>query len=36
MKSGQGLYAWDAPAIAKEKDRHEKAVLAVFEREGLQ
>ncbi len=39
MKSGQGLYPWDAAAIAKEKERYERAlqaVLAVFEREGLQ
>lgn len=39
MKSGQGLYAWDAAAIATEKDRYEKAlqaVLAIFAREGLQ
>ncbi len=39
MKSGHGLYPWDAASIAKEKDRYEKAlqaVLAVFEREGLQ
>ncbi len=39
MKSGHGLYPWDAESIAKEKERYEKAlqaVLAVFEREGLQ
>jgi 3-hydroxybutyryl-CoA dehydrogenase len=39
MKSGQGLYPWDAASIAREKERYEKAlqaVLAVFEREGLQ
>ena len=39
MKSGQGLYPWDADSIAREKNRYEQAlqaVLAVFEREGLQ
>lgn len=39
MKSGHGLYPWDPASIAKEKERYEKAlqaVLAVFEREGLQ
>ncbi|MDH4053659.1 MAG: 3-hydroxyacyl-CoA dehydrogenase NAD-binding domain-containing protein [Rubrivivax sp.] len=39
MKTGQGLHAWDAASIAKEKGRYEQAlqaVLAVFEREGLQ
>ena len=39
MKSGQGLYPWNAESIAREKERYEKAlqaVLAVFEREGLQ
>ena len=39
MKSGQGLYTWDAASIAKEKERYEQAlqaVLAVFAREGLQ
>jgi len=39
MKSGHGLYPWDAESIAREKERYEKAlqaVLAVFEREGLQ
>jgi 3-hydroxybutyryl-CoA dehydrogenase len=39
MKSGHGLYPWDAASIAKEKERYEKAlqaVLAVFEHEGLQ
>ena len=38
MKTGHGLYPWDAASIAKEKERYEKAlqaVLAVFEREGL-
>lgn len=38
MKSGQGLMAWDAASIAKEKARYEQAlqtVLQVFEREGL-
>ena len=38
MKSGQGLMAWDAGSIAKEKARYEQAlqtVLQVFEREGL-
>ncbi len=38
MKSGQGLQAWDAASIAKEKERYEQAlqtVLQVFEREGL-
>ena len=39
MKTKQGLHAWDAASIAKEKERYEQAlqaVLAVFEREGLQ
>ena len=38
MKTGQGLMAWDAGSIAKEKARYEQAlqtVLQVFEREGL-
>ncbi|MEO8506909.1 MAG: 3-hydroxyacyl-CoA dehydrogenase family protein [Betaproteobacteria bacterium] len=38
MKSGHGLYPWDAESIAREKERYElalQAVLAVFEREGL-
>ena len=38
MKSGEGLRKWDADSIAAEKARYEhalKAVLAVFEREGL-
>ncbi len=38
MKTGQGLMAWDADAIANEKARYEQAlktVLQVFEREGL-
>jgi hypothetical protein len=39
MKSVQGLYPRDAASIAKETERDEKApqaVLAIFEREGLQ
>jgi 3-hydroxybutyryl-CoA dehydrogenase len=39
MKSGHGLYPWDAASIAWEKERYEKAqkaVLEVFAREGLQ
>jgi hypothetical protein len=36
--SGQGLLAWDAASITKEKQRYEQALqtmLQVFEREGL-
>ncbi len=39
MKTKQGLHTWNAASIVKEKERYEQAlqaVLAVFEREGLQ